>query len=103
KAVVDKIRFMDYLGDSGNTGNSTGAHLHFAIREDGNYVDPISFKEVLDSISGRIYVPGEYGNLQMANDIITESQESGTIFTAMDDFFTFISVVREKGLFHAIY
>ena len=31
------------IAKSGNTGNSTGAHLHFAVTENGKYISPIRF------------------------------------------------------------
>lgn len=36
----DTVRAGDVLGYMGSTGNSTGAHLHFGIMVDGEYVDP---------------------------------------------------------------
>nr|WP_294860241.1 M23 family metallopeptidase [uncultured Fluviicola sp.] len=44
KSVVkkgDTVRTGELIAYSGNTGNSTGAHLHFSMRDPkGNYVDP---------------------------------------------------------------
>lgn len=35
----------DIIGNSGNSGRSTGAHLHYALKVDGSWVDPLKYLE----------------------------------------------------------
>ena len=39
----DKVKKGDVLGLVGTTGRSTGNHLHFAVRKNGSYVDPLKW------------------------------------------------------------
>jgi murein DD-endopeptidase MepM/ murein hydrolase activator NlpD len=39
----DSVAQGDVIGYSGNTGNSTGPHLHFEIRVNGQPVDPLGY------------------------------------------------------------
>jgi murein DD-endopeptidase MepM/ murein hydrolase activator NlpD len=50
-AVGQEIRAGDVLGEGGNTGRSTGPHLHFEVRYRGLSIDPT---EIFDFEIGRI-------------------------------------------------
>lgn len=51
--VGDKIHSGDLIGLSGNTGNSTGPHLHFGMRDDsGTVLDPTKYAEHVANLSG---------------------------------------------------
>ncbi len=41
--VGDKVNSADVIGAVGTTGNSTGPHLHFEIRRNGEYVNPAQY------------------------------------------------------------
>ena len=43
----DKVSQGDLIGYSGNTGNSTGPHLHFEVRKNGASLDP---RSILQSV-----------------------------------------------------
>lgn len=39
----DKVKRGDLLGYMGNTGRSTGVHLHYSIMKDDKYMDPMDY------------------------------------------------------------
>jgi hypothetical protein len=51
--VGDKIHSGDLIGLSGNTGNSTGPHLHFGMTNNqGAFIDPTNYAEKVSNMSG---------------------------------------------------
>ena len=42
-SVGDKVTQGQVIAYSGNTGNSTGPHLHFGIKENDSWIDPLNY------------------------------------------------------------
>lgn len=56
--VGQVVRAGDPIGLSGSTGNSTGPHLHFALSQNGNWMDPGGF---VGEPRGPVATPGGGG------------------------------------------
>ena len=52
QAVGSEVIQGQVIGYVGTTGGSTGPHLHFEIRTDGDYVDPLSFENTVSEALG---------------------------------------------------
>ena len=48
--VGDHVSRGDHIGDMGNTGRSTGNHLHYEIRLSGNPLNPMTFLEAARNV-----------------------------------------------------
>lgn len=65
-AVVEK---GDLLGKVGNTGVSTGPHLHFELRIDGEHVDPLPLISPHETVSVRQY---EFAGSGLVEELVIE-------------------------------
>jgi hypothetical protein len=90
--VGDRLNAGDIVGLSGNTGNSTGPHLHFGLKDaNGSVLDPTPYADKLASISGehlgplgKVIAIGTESIREKAADMTTEIALG--IFDALKDF-----------------
>lgn len=48
--VGDKLQTGDLIGYSGNSGFSTGSHLHFAIKDGSTFIDPEPYADLIQNM-----------------------------------------------------
>jgi murein DD-endopeptidase MepM/ murein hydrolase activator NlpD len=80
-AVGDQVQRGQVLGGVGTTGVSTGVHLHYEWRRDGEDVSPVPFV-TLDPPGGRTAIVKEDLNLRSGpskNDPIIMTVPAGTV------------------------
>ena len=87
-AIGDEVREGQLIGRSGNSGNSTGAHLHFEVRRLGVPVDPETlFSLGQENLSGNLRVNVSLLFVRSGPGIeypIIDSLLEGTLVNAVD-------------------
>jgi hypothetical protein len=79
--VGEHINAGEIVGLSGNTGNSTGPHLHFGLKDTrGSVIDPTPYAEKLSNISGDDIKLGPLGHLvSWGTDTLRENAADATV------------------------
>lgn len=103
--VGQEVDKGDFLGLSGNTGHSTGSHLHISLKENGTFVDPDEYITTIDEAKGKGGFLDEHGGIipKTIDKIKSNDNDDKGIIDSIGGFLDFIDDIRNEGLFHAIW
>ncbi|MFQ3543618.1 M23 family metallopeptidase [Halobacillus rhizosphaerae] len=101
--VGQHVQKGDFLGLSGNTGNSTGSHLHFGLKDsDGSFISPDKYLNS-DGINVNQLINDHGG---VITKIIAKKAEHSTgdgMFSDIRGFMDLINRIGNEGFFQAVY
>jgi murein DD-endopeptidase MepM/ murein hydrolase activator NlpD len=93
--IGDTVSAGQLIGRSGKTGNVTGPHLHFAVEQNGNAIDPRLF------LAGGVPInPSTAGNGK-GNSPVTGAEVSNFVGTTLDNAFSTSAVGVSGSLYSA--
>jgi hypothetical protein len=91
----DHIHSGDLIGTSGNSGFSTGSHLHFGLWKDGKYQDPSHLIEKVDAMAGSM---GPLKGTGILTDLIISNTREKAKETATETIWGILDAIKDVTL-----
>jgi hypothetical protein len=96
------VEIGDLVGYAGNSGFSTGSHLHFGVREGNSFIDPSPYMDSLQNMNNPQWIASHAGNVSEIGDQLQTMSSSFSLSDIMSQYMSSYAQMLSEIKFNLI-